>query len=164
LFARAVASTDPIFQRAAYKLLLDSMYFPQCESLMASRFERPVGAGRRFSYFSGLCNFGSTCYLNFVLQQLCVSSLFFCVFVNIVFERDDYRRLQELFVQMRFGSQSRNDPSAFIAAWRSVHPGFHEGHQKDALEFFLDVVGSLPTVMTSLFDGQTITELKQING
>jgi hypothetical protein len=84
--------------------------------------------------------------------------------VNIAFEKDDYRRLQELFMQMRFGSQSRNDPSAFIAAWPSVHPSFHEGHQEDPLEFFLEVVGSLPTVMTSLFDGQTITELKQLNG
>jgi hypothetical protein len=65
---------------------------------------------------------------------------------------------------MRFGRQSHNDPSTFIAAWRSLHPSFHECHQGDALEFFLEAVGGLPTVITSIVETQTIKELKQLSG
>ena len=89
----------------------------------------------------GLRNMGSTCYMNSVLQQLYATPSFLSLFMKENFESEEMKKLQDVFLRMKFSQRKFVDTKELCSASKGIGGvEFDPRQQEDAGEYFNDLM------------------------
>lgn len=102
----------------------------------------------------GLRNYGATCYMNSIFQQLYHTFPFAYMVKTYEFKEESHQKLQHLFQRMGLTVSKFCEPEPFINTWvgwnqQSVNPK----EQQDAIEFLQYLLDQLPDELSGIFRG-----------
>ena len=116
----------------------------------------PVFSERKSPYM-GLVNYGITCYLNSVLQQIFADSALRLAVIQSESKGEWMTALQELFVRMQLSMAPFLATRAFCSEFKFNGMSIAENHeQQDASEFYQALIDRLGSELTSSYKGKMV--------
>ena len=114
-----------------------------------SKFSVPRSHATTPNAFTGLSNFGNTCYLNVILQALVHCSAFRAVVIDMQCDAGSLEYCLQCLVQQCLSCQWHSlVPLSTLHAFVTAAPSFHDAGQHDAAEAFGVLLDTLTPLQT----------------